>query len=52
VDAIAALEAIGWRVTELRPSIGDDRARRSRREDPDVALEELARHAASDAGRE
>ena len=62
-DVIAELEAIGWRVTEIRPSIGDSLAlwrvtiervdlvakMTVTAPDPDVALEELARYAASDA---
>ncbi len=63
VDVIAALEAIGWRVTELRPSIDHalwhvtiERVDRVASmtvtaPDPDVALEELARYTASDAER-
>jgi hypothetical protein len=63
VSVIAALEKIGWRVTELRPSIDDSfelwRVTIERVDlvakmtvtalDPDAALAELARYTASDA---
>lgn len=64
VSVIAALEAIGWRVTELRPSVDhalwhvtigrvDQVASMTvTAPDPDVALEELARYAGTDAERE
>jgi hypothetical protein len=63
VAAIVALDAIGWRVTELRPAIGHGHglwlAKIERVDlvasmtviapDPDVALQELARYAAIDS---
>ncbi len=63
VSVIAALEAIGWRVTELRPSVDhamwhvtiervDLVAKMTvTAPDPDAALEELARYTAADAQR-
>jgi hypothetical protein len=64
VVVIEALEAIGWRVIELRPSIDREQwhvtiervdlvaSMTVTAPDPDVALEELARYAAADAARE
>ena len=64
MDVIAGLEAIGWRVTELRPSVDhalwhvtiervDFVARMTvTAPDPDVALTELACYAAPDAEHE
>lgn len=61
VTVIEALEAIGWRVTELRPSLDREQwyvtiervdlvaSMTVTAPDPDVALEELARYAAVDA---
>ena len=61
VIVIEALEAIGWRVSELRPSIDRElwhvtiervdlvASMTATAPDPDVALEELARYAAADA---
>jgi hypothetical protein len=64
VYLIAALEPVGWRVVELRPSIADGEASLWRvtierhdqsasmnvtDADPDVALAELARYAQADA---
>jgi hypothetical protein len=61
VVVIEALEAIGWRVSELRPSIDRElwhvtiervdlvASMTVTAPDPDVALEELARYAAVDA---
>ncbi|HWO20379.1 MAG TPA: hypothetical protein VNO30_16535 [Kofleriaceae bacterium] len=61
VVVIEALEAIGWRVSELRPSIDRElwhvtiervdlvASMTATAPDPDVALEELARYAAVDA---
>jgi hypothetical protein len=61
VVVIDALEAIGWRVSELRPSIDREQwhvtiervdliaSMTATAPDPDVALEELARYAAADA---
>ncbi|HWO27011.1 MAG TPA: hypothetical protein VNO30_50120 [Kofleriaceae bacterium] len=63
VVVIEALEAIGWRVNELRPSIDRElwhvtiervdlvASMTVTAPDPDVALEELARYAAADAPR-
>ena len=62
---IAGLDAIGWRVTELRPSGGCElvlwhvtiervdhvASMTATAPDPDVALEELARYAATDGER-
>jgi hypothetical protein len=64
VVVIEALEAIGWRVIELRPSIDRElwhvtiervdlvASMTATAPDPDVALEELARYAAADAAPE
>ncbi len=63
LSVIAALEAIGWRVTELRPAIDHEmwRVTIERTDfavtmsvtatDPEVAFEELARYTAVDAQR-
>ena len=63
LSVIAALDAIGWRVTELRPSVDHAmwRVTIERTDfavtmsvtaaDPDVAFEELARYTATDAQR-
>lgn len=67
VSHLVALDALGWRVVELRPSLMDgevalwrvkaervdlDASMRMTAADPDVALAELVRYASADAAGE